>query len=31
MIILAVLIISLSIVFAIDTAQKRRNYLIKNK
>lgn len=31
MIILAILIVSLTLVFAIDTVQKRRKYLIENK
>jgi hypothetical protein len=31
MIILAILIISLTVVFAIDTVEKRRRYLMENK
>jgi hypothetical protein len=31
MIMLAVLIISLTVVFTVDTAQKRRKFLLENK
>jgi hypothetical protein len=31
MIVLAILIISLAVVFTVDTVQKRRRYLLENK